>query len=263
MSFFPLCSVLKTKGFCTMHNFSPNTWEKITPSNKTIWALYTDGQKWISKELDYLQKGETKTYYYDDFGIKKESKRSPIILLQFRKSPLSGNLDTLPLHEFKFTKTPEWRSTVGFQLNNSQTSYQGEINPFPQKASLLTFHPFIQYNNVENHFVFLNVEASPIYRKAEIEIYNSETKILVDKVNILNNHANVIPLNKYGFKQNELPLFICRSMAGIPFGFGISKTKEMLSMEHTHPPASFVIHGERFLVQKQIKQNWFNLLKTQ
>ena len=26
-----------------------------------------------------------------------------------------------------------------------QTSYQGEINPFPQKASLLTFHPFIQY----------------------------------------------------------------------------------------------------------------------
>ena len=245
-----------------MHNFSPNNWEKIKPSNKMIWALYSNGEKWITKELDTLQMGKSKTYYYDDFDLKNESKLSPIILLQYRRTPLPFHLESLPLHEFKFSKTPEWRATVGFQHNNSQTSYQGEINPFPQKASLLTFHPFIQYNNIDNHFIFLNIEDSPIYRKAQIEIYNSETKILIDKVEILSNHVNVIPLDKYGFKQNELPLFICRSMAGIPFGFGISKTKGMLSMEHTHPPASFVIHGERFLVQKQIKQNWFNLLKT-
>ena len=44
-------------------------------------------------------------------------------------------------------------------------------------------------------------------------------------------------------------------MAGIPFGFGISKKNNMLSMEHTHPPASFVIHGERFSIQKKIKEN--------
>jgi hypothetical protein len=50
-------------------------------------------------------------------------------------------------------------------------------------------------------------------------------------------------------------------MAGIPFGFGISKEKKMLSLEHTHPPASFVVHGKRFLVQKEIKQKWFDLLK--
>lgn len=245
-----------------MHNFSPNNWEKIKPSNKTIWALHSDGEKWITKKLDTLQMGQSKTYYYDEFELKRESKFSPIILLQYRKTSLNSNLESLPSHEFKFSKTPEWRATVGFQLNNSQTSYQGEINPFPPKASLLTFHPFIQYNNIDNHFIFLNAEDSPIYRKAEIEIYNSETKILIDRVEILSNHINVIPLDKYGFKQNELPLFICRSMAGIPFGFGISKTKGMLSMEHTHPPGSFVVHGERFLVQKQIKQNWFNLLKT-
>jgi len=245
-----------------MHNFSPNNWEKIKPSNKTIWALYSDGEKWITKKLDTIKMGQSKTYYYDEFELKRGSKFSPIILLQYRKTSLHSNLESLPLHEFKFSKTPEWRATIGFQLNNSQTSYQGEINPFPPNASLLTFHPFIQYNNIDNHFIFLNAEDSPIYRKADIEIYNSETKTLIDKVEILSNHINVIPLDKYGFKQNELPLFICRSMAGIPFGFGISKTKGMLSMEHTHPPGSFVVHGERFLVQKQIKQNWFNLLKT-
>ena len=261
MSFFPLCNALNTKGFCTMHNFSPNNWEKIKSSNKTVWALYSNGEKWITKELDILQKGESKAYYYDDFELKKESNVSPIVLLQFRNKPLEGELDYLPLHEFMFSKTPEWRATIGFQLNNSETSYQGEINPFNLKASLLTFHPFIQFNEVNNHFIFMNAEHSPIYRNAEIEIYNAETKILIDKVNVKSNHVNVIQLDKYRFKQNELPLFICRTMAGIPFGFGISKEKKMLSLEHTHPPASFVVHGKRFLVQKEIKQKWFDLLK--
>ena len=121
MSFFPLCNALNTKGFCTMHNFSPNNWEKIKSSNKTVWALYSNGEKWITKELDILQKGESKAYYYDDFELKKESNVSPIVLLQFRNKPLERELDYLPSHEFMFSKTPEWRATIGFQLNNSET----------------------------------------------------------------------------------------------------------------------------------------------
>ena len=34
----------------------------------------------------------------------------------------------------------------------------------------------------------------------------------------------------------------------------------MLSLEHTHPPASFAVHGERFKVQAEIKKQWFNAL---
>ena len=49
-------------------------------------------------------------------------------------------------------------------------------------------------------------------------------------------------------------------MGGIPFGFGISYNDDMLSLEHTHPPASFSVHGERFEVQKKIKSLWFNEL---
>ena len=50
-------------------------------------------------------------------------------------------------------------------------------------------------------------------------------------------------------------------MAGIPFGFGISNTNDMLSLEHTHPPASFVLHGERIKVQGELKKRWFDVLK--
>ena len=44
------------------------------------------------------------------------------------------------------------------------------------------------------------------------------------------------------------------------FGLGVSEDKKMLSLEHTHPPASFAVHGERFKVQAEIKRQWFNAL---
>ncbi len=261
MAFFPLANTKKANGYCTLHNYSPNNWEPITKSEKKVWAIYSDGEKWITKYLDKINAGESKTYKYDDVyqGDLKDS--TPLILLQFRKTSLPKTLNFLPDHEFKYNKTPEWRATVGFSLNKCETSYQGEINPFPPKASLLTFHPFIQYKHVDNYFIFLNVEKKPHFRKAEIEIFEANSKKLIDKVEVKNNHSNFIPLNLYNFLPDQLPIFICRSMAGIPFGFGISKNKDMLSLEHTHPPASFSVHGERFKVQGEIKNKWFNKLK--
>ena len=82
------------------------------------------------------------------------------------------------------------------------------------------------------------------------------------KVKVITNSTNVIPLDKYNFHPNELPVFICRSMAGVPFGLGIGKNNKMLSLEHTHPPASFAVHGERYGIQGEIKRQWFSILKN-
>ena len=262
MAFFPLIKTKHLDGFCVLHNFSTNNWEPFVPSKKNVWAIYSDGEKWVTKFVDEIDIGFSRKYFYSDV-YQGELKGAPsLILLQFRKSDISGNLKELPSHEFIFNKVPEWRSTVGFTLNKSETSYQGEIEPFPQKASLLTFHPFIQYRNINNYFLFLNIEKYPSYREEEIEIFEANSKKLIDKVKVKNNSANLIDLNKYNFSPNQLPVFICRLMAGIPFGLGIQKNQKMLSMEHTHPPASFVIHGDRFKVQREIKRRWFNILKN-
>ncbi len=249
-------------GFCIVHNFPPNNWEPVKISKKTIWAIYSDGEKWITKELDTIEIGESKKYFYNDICNAFDKENHPLILLQFRNSSLPKNLDTLPTHEYAYNKVPEWRATVGFTLNSCETSYQGEVNPFPSKASLLTFHPFIQYKNIKNYFLFINIENSPVFREEKIEIYESTTKKFIDKVNVYSNRCNLIEIDDYNFKADELPVFICRKMAGIPFGLGICKDKKMLSLEHTHPPASFVVHGERFKVQSEIKYNWFNTLKS-
>ncbi len=262
MAFFPLIKTKHLDGFCVMHNFPPNNWEPTISSKKDVWAIYSDGKKWVTKFVDEIEIGMSKKYFYSDV-YKGELREAPtLILLQFRKSKIGDNLEEIPSHEFVFNKVPEWRSTIGFALNESETSYQGEIEPFPKAASLLTFHPFIQYKNINNYFLFLNIEKNANYREEEIEIFEANSKKFIDKVMVKNNSANLIDLDKYNFLPNQLPVFICRSMAGIPFGLGIHKNKKMLSMEHTHPPASFVIHGRRFKVQGEIKRKWFNVLKN-
>jgi len=261
MPFFPLLSTNKAVGFTSVYNFSPNNWENHKSETKTVWALYSDGRNWKTKKLDTLNPGESKTYYYNDLLENGESKTQPLILLQLRKTPLAEKLDQLPSQEFIYTKTPEWRATVGLNLLDSQTSYQGEINPFPQKASLLTFHPFIQQKRVKNYFLFINAEKLPAYRESSIEIYEANSSKFIDEIKVFGNHANLIELDHYSFSSTDLPVFISRTMAGIPFGLGISMDNEMLSLEHTHPPASFAVHGERFKVQAEIKRRWFNTLK--
>ena len=260
MSFFPLCNIKNTEGSCTVYNYSPNNWEKVSTGEKDLWALYSNGHQWITKKICKINEGDSKTLYYKDFDLQTNDHVSPLIVLQLRKTPIKPELSDLPANEFKFSSSPEWRSTVAFSYKESKTSYQGEINPFPLKATLLTFHPFIQYCDIENYFVFVNFESSPIYRHTTIEIYDSITKKFIDEVEVRSNSVNVFPLNKYNIKQETLPIFLCRNMAGIPFGFGINYSGPMLSLEHTHPPASFVVHGSRFSLQREIKKSWFEIL---
>ena len=171
---------------------------------------------------------------------------SLLILFQLCTEKSDSALTLLEPDRLIATHLPEWRATVGVKRNGAQASYQGEVNPFPNKASLLTFHPFIQVQETENYLVLLNVESSPLFRWSELEIYSSETEKIIDIVHVKNNCISIIPLDQYGFSEKELPIFQCKKMAGIPFGFGKSKTSSILSLEHTHPPGSLTLFGNRF-----------------
>jgi hypothetical protein len=51
-------------------------------------------------------------------------------------------------------------------------------------------------------------------------------------------------------------------MAAVPFGLGINIDMNLMSLEHTHPPGSFVVRGDRNKIQKQIKSKWLETLKV-
>jgi hypothetical protein len=75
---------------------------------------------------------------------------------------------------------------------------------------------------------------------------------------VINNSATVVNLDKYGFKQDDFPLITCQEMSGIPVYLTMLTDGSFMSLEHTHPPASLVIHGNRWAAQKIIKNKWFS-----
>ena len=207
MAFFPLLNTTIATGFTTVHNFSPNNWENQSRDIKTVWAIYSDGTKWQTKKLDTLEIGSSKTYYYNDLVKVLDSKFQPLILLQLRKSSFVTTLDSLLNKNMLLPTHQSGGLFVGLNLSESQTSYQGEINPFPKRASLLTFHPFIQYQRIKNYFLFMNTEKLPNYRESSIEIYEANSRKFIDEIKVFANHANLIELDQYCFSPTDLPVF--------------------------------------------------------
>lgn len=256
--FFPLMRAANLNGFLDLLNDSPNNWEKFYKRTAKIYALRVRNNKWETENLFDLSKGEFKTLTSKDFHMQERG--DSLILFYPSKKLLPKYLDKLPEDKFWFSEIPAWRNTSGFANELAQVSYQSDVEPLPRNASLLTFHPFIQYKNIENYLIVLNVIKDPIIEAGPIYLFDSKTLELRGIEQIKTNSVSTIALDKYGFQPTDLPIFYSPKIAGIPFGLGIKKDNSMLSLEHTHPPASFVLFGDRRKVQGAIKKSWIEKL---
>jgi hypothetical protein len=257
MPFYPILKAPSCKGWTTLFNFPPNNWESSDLSEKYINVTWVQDGEWRTKNLGKLAFDGIRTFCHDELQNITPSGVLPLLSITLSKLPdrslLLPNLDNV------FTGNPSWRATLGLSSQFASTSYQGEIDPFPTPGSLLTFGPFIQFkDDVENFLILLNVEKAPVTRYAEIEIYDADKTTLRAKIKARNNDLTIISLDGLGFESNDLPLIICREMSAIPLYFSKTKDDNFLSLEHTHPPASYVIHGKRWEAQKILKTAWFS-----
>ena len=264
MPFYPLFDIFENQGFIHLANFPPNNWEKVPEGEKNLFYYQTNGVNWEVRSHGSILRDELKLVKSSDLpdllhNSKGGVRLQEVALFDMRFDRILGPIDLLPKNEFQSTVWPEWRSTIGFSNESSKVCYQGEVAPFSPRGSLLTFHPFVQFGMVDNYFVFLNIESSAVHRWADLEIYLSSGKFL-DKKKVRNNAANIFSLDDYGLTPDDLPIFYCKNMAGIPFGFGVSKDSNLLSLEHTHPPSNLTLHGNRFNSQRDIKMAWVDKL---
>lgn len=257
MSYYPILKFRKYNGWVTLCNFAPNNWEIDKPHDLVINLTWAFDNVWVSKSLGVLPVGKAITITHND--LPDDIPGDVLLLLSLTVTPLPSHSKALPKTEFIQTKIPVWRSTLGVSTPlNVCASYQGELDAFPSQGTLLTFGPFLQFGEgIQNGLIFLNLEDSPVNRESKLEIYNAANENLIEIVSISNNKANYIELDRFGFKPNDLPVFICREMAGIPIYVSSTADGSYLSLEHTHPPASLVVHGQRWEIQKYLKKQWF------
>lgn len=169
MSFYPLFDILENRGFVNISNFAPNSWENVPVGDKNIFVFQSNGSAWEVINTGTIPKNEYRNFDSSEFQFSIQSNIEGVligdlVLIEMRLDELPATLEELPNAGLPSTHWPEWRATIGFKSSESFVSYQGEINPTPINASLLTFHPFIQFIDIKNYFVFVNIEKSPIHR---------------------------------------------------------------------------------------------------
>lgn len=261
MSYYPILQAPGARGWTTLFNFPPNNWEARHRGDQWVSVTWATEGQWLTESLGTLAEGGVRTV--TDAELAGWVPENALALLSLTRTPPPGKSDTLPRLDTPLTSTPAWRATLGLATESAQTSYQGELDPFPPQGTLLTFGPFLQFGkSLENYLVLLNVENSASIRTSELEIFDAAGLSLKGKFKVRTNSANVIPLDGLGLEPEDLPLFICRGMAGIPLYFSRTSDGSFLSLEHTHPPASLVVHGKRWEAQRLFKSRWFAKVAT-
>jgi hypothetical protein len=252
---------LDLEGWVSVAYFPPNDWEYLKRKTTYLYFLYSSKGRWKVSYLDKIDLNEVKTFSTKDFSEVYHENSLGLIYPSFDVLP--REMDYLPSTKTWLSHFPPWRASSGFRNTTAQVSYQSDLVPLPEKGSLLTFHPFIQFNDIENYLVVLNAQSIPSKLKHSLLIFNSKSKKIVGTTPIQSNSVTTIELDQFNFSETDLPVFVSTTMAAVPFGLGINSTRNLMSLEHTHPPGSFVVRGDRGKVQKHIKTKWFDALNVE
>ena len=263
MSYYPILAAPQCKGITTVFNFAPNNWEGKSTVSRFLNVSYSEGgESWHNICLGAIEYGASVSLTRADVSdLINNLCIDTTYYLSLGSEPAQQVTDALPKSSIPATSVPAWRASLGLIApTGASTSYQGEIDPFPAPGSLLTFGYFLQPSpEISNSLLFVNMEKSAKQRKGLLELRDAKhpTKLLAE-FEVTNNQVNIISLDNLGFTDESLPLLVCRQMSGIPLYFSHTHDFSALSLEHTHPPASTVIHGDRFGAQKIMKTFWFS-----
>ena len=253
--YYPILRVPELSGYTTVHNYTPNNWEIRKNCKKYVNITWSDGKIWKSKTITTLD--IDKSYVIKDKDLDFVPKNAiPLSSLSVNKLPTLS--ETLPEDIDMQTNLPEWRASIGLKSNlGGNTSFQGEGYAFPSNGSLLSFSPFMQYGeHLSNYLLFLSIEKLPFFRKTKLYFLKASGNKINGQVSVISNHINIINLDNFGYDDKDMMVLMTKDIVGIPLFMTLYKSGVELSMEHTHPPASFAIHGNRWALHKELKNIW-------
>jgi len=265
MSYYPVLVGPQCEGVTTVFNLAPNNWERGDEIPRYLNVSFSDDSYWNNSSLGIVDYGDSVTVTRSELSaLTSRTSFDTTFFLTLLSDPAPRVSQNLPNSCVPAVSAPTWRGSLELTAPTGvSTSYQGEIDPFPVSGSLVTFGYFLQFSSsTKNFLLFVNLEKSAAQRTGLMEIRDAKKpSVLVRSFEVKNNRVNIIPLDNLGFSTDSLPLFLCRQMSGVPLFFSSTLDFTSLSLEHTHPPASTVVHGDRFTAQRLIKNYWFSRAK--
>lgn len=236
-------------------NFPPNkSFCKDKIKDIYLYAFYSDGKKWIHKQITKINKNDYFLLKKSDLPNNFQDK-SVFISFTFRPNEFY-----LSLQNFNYmNSTPQWRANTKLFNDNCSTSYQSEYpsSILDKKISLVSCSPMIQ-KKYNNYFYLINLTNEPKKKEFLIEVMNTKKEIIYKEIFYTNtiNHFN-LKKTKFEFLE-QFYIFKSTNFGGVPLYLSISDDACAMSMEHTHPPNEYIFLGDRNFFQKKKKNFWFS-----
>ena len=227
---------------------------KDSQTDLHIIAFYSDGKSWITCNLGKIKIGDYKIVYKKKLPHNFQNKS--VFISMFKED--FNNTKELP-NDDSMKSIPNWRSNIKIIGKNCSCSYQGEIpgEMTEKKISLVSPSPMLEFSNdISTTFILPNLLKNCSINEFILEILDPNRKV-IHKTKCFTNTMNFIDLNKINFHNKyKMFFFNAKNYGGVPIYFSRNKSLTMMSIEHTHPPTSFVRYGDIYFFQKEMKQYW-------
>ena len=226
-------------------------------TNKDIklFKCFPDNNQWNIEEIYKNKDSNIKNNFFilNDLEIKNDD----IYFLATKNDLLK--FDKFKLDDYNtFTNTiPDFRANFKIFFSDKNklgfSSYQSEY-PFRMikiKGSILSSVSSIANKEADKNYILLkNIFEKPVQQIFNGYLVDIKQKIILEKYNLKTNYSNLLLINNNYIKPEVY--FITDQFLGIPVY--ISEKNGHLSMEHTHPPHTHILTGNRYNVVKNLKE---------
>jgi hypothetical protein len=230
----------------------------LTESKYMVYQLGIINGKWDI--INLINTEHTKDFYrIDSSEIDNESiycVATDDEILELDKNNYSKLVN---LNNFTDT-TPDFRANLKVSIQGGGfSSYQSEY-PFRMiqvKGSILSpLMSLCNQNADSNSIFFKNIYEFPVHDDFSAFFINYKTKQVLKKVKIRTNFMNEIIVEKE-FMKPEVFLFTDQYI-GVPIYCSI-KDKH-ISLEHTHPPHSYIMNEDSYRLVSELKKEFHEII---
>ena len=231
-------------------NRSPNTNKDIK-----LFKCYPDNNEW---KVEEIYKNIDSNYKNNFFILNNlEITNNEIYFLATKNDLLKFDKYKLEDYDDFTNTTPNFRANFEIFFSDKNklgfSSYQSEY-PFKmvkKKGSILSSVSSIANKEADKNYILLkNIFEKPVQQIFNGYLVDIKQKIILENYKLKTNYSNLL-LIKNNYIKPEV-YFITDQFLGIPVY--ISEKNGHLSMEHTHPPHTHILSGNKYNVVKNLKE---------
>ncbi|MDC3050699.1 hypothetical protein OA331_00030 [Bacteroidota bacterium] len=235
----------------------PKFQNRSTPrSNIGLWSIEIHGGLWKINPEDVKQ--DSYFFYINSDKINNHK----VFILATKKEISNFNKKELKSINSYTSTLPAFRSN--FKLIHTKggfSSYQSEYpsNMVGKKGSIISNIKSLLDPNASKNFILLrNIYILPKKTLFNSYLIDYKSKKILCKYKLQTNKTNFIPIDKKHILPNVF--LFTDGYLGIPIY--VSQNNQHLSMEHTHPPHSYILSNNVFKKVSEFKKEFHEIIHS-